>query len=238
VSSGFIYIMSSQSWRDDVYKVGFSDDPTLRAKQLHTTGLPYPVKLVKTARVVNMRDAERDIHQALKKQGVHAKKEFFNAPISVIEQQFDRIAAKYDDKAHRLAQQRRRYKKEREEIEKQRAEAKLRDTYERLAKIREEAAQTKEGKRLNALREKAFREVGRKPTGGLQGAMAFWLAAPLAFGIAGKNEEGVVLWVGLLFLLWLTYRLSKSRYEAREAASKATQIKYDTYLRSYEEYLK
>lgn len=92
--SQFIYIMASESWGANVYKVGLSSAPERRAKQLYSAGLPYPVQLVKTAKVADMRRAEVEVHLAL--ECFHVSKEFFRADLARITAAFDRVATEFD----------------------------------------------------------------------------------------------------------------------------------------------
>lgn len=61
-------------------KIGYSTkDPSLRAEELHTTGLPHAFEVVYDVLVVEPRDVEQQTHSELK--DCHEAKEFFRADV-------------------------------------------------------------------------------------------------------------------------------------------------------------
>jgi predicted GIY-YIG superfamily endonuclease len=92
MKSEYVYIMGSDSWQDDTYKVGMSDDPERRAKELSSkTAMPYPVELLRFEQVDDMRAAEKAIHAQLKSLGLWERKEFFCGRLVDIEHVFNQV---------------------------------------------------------------------------------------------------------------------------------------------------
>lgn len=84
-NKGFIYIKSNkESFKDDpVYKIGKSVDPENRRSDL-STAMPYPFKIEHIWSVENMHEAERTLHNKLKKYritGQGAGTEFFRGEL-------------------------------------------------------------------------------------------------------------------------------------------------------------
>ena len=58
---GYVYAFSNPSMPGKV-KMGFSDDPRARRKQLYTTGVPDPFDVCCVVKVSDMRKAENLVH--------------------------------------------------------------------------------------------------------------------------------------------------------------------------------
>lgn len=77
LSAGWIYIMSNPSFRGMV-KIGYTTlDPTQRALELQTTGVPTPFKIEYQAYVSNCEELEVKIHRLLSRKRVGKNREFF-----------------------------------------------------------------------------------------------------------------------------------------------------------------
>ncbi|PPD57098.1 MAG: hypothetical protein CTY10_00835 [Methylotenera sp.] len=87
----YIYIMANKSM-PGLIKVGFSErQPSERASELYTTGVPLPFKLVKVWEVVDAIRSEKDIHVALSKYRISNKREFFRLNHNLCIQEIDQI---------------------------------------------------------------------------------------------------------------------------------------------------
>lgn len=93
MSDGWIYCFKNASMKD-IYKVGMTTrHPSQRlveANQSDTWRPPTPYVAVLTRKVKNVRDKESTIHDILSDMGyrLHPRREFFNAPLSLIEKLF------------------------------------------------------------------------------------------------------------------------------------------------------
>ena len=78
---GWVYIIINRSI-PNLIKIGFSTkDPTLRAKELGGTGIPYDHEVIYDALVDNPRDVERLVHKELAR--FNEKKEWFNCSAEI-----------------------------------------------------------------------------------------------------------------------------------------------------------
>ena len=79
---GFIYIMSNESFKDGLIKVGVSaKDPSIRKSQLETTGVPEEFHIEYKALVKNHIQAEKLVHEALSEFRWNTRREFFRCSI-------------------------------------------------------------------------------------------------------------------------------------------------------------
>lgn len=76
---GFVYIMVSTDpcWENRI-KVGFSNNPERRRRELSGTSVPYPFEIRYAWAVDNMLDAENVAHYMLREQRVTSNREFFD----------------------------------------------------------------------------------------------------------------------------------------------------------------
>lgn len=70
-----VYVMSNESFGEDVYKIGYSENPKRREGQLWNTSIPTPFKL-EIAWQGN-KDMESDIHNEYANYRIHESREFF-----------------------------------------------------------------------------------------------------------------------------------------------------------------
>ena len=74
---GYVYAFSNPSMPGKV-KMGFSDDPRARRKQLYTTGVPDPFDVCCVVKVSDMRKAENLVHLIHYKSRTNEQREFFD----------------------------------------------------------------------------------------------------------------------------------------------------------------
>lgn len=74
---GYVYAFSNPSMPGKV-KMGFSDDPRARRKQLYTTGVPDPFDVCCVVKVSDMRKAENLVHLIHYKSRHNEQREFFD----------------------------------------------------------------------------------------------------------------------------------------------------------------
>jgi len=76
MNPGYIYVMEDQL-NCNIIKVGYSQDPIARLRQLYTTGTPLPYIITYLWAVEEMRDAENAAHAVLDEHRVNSGREFF-----------------------------------------------------------------------------------------------------------------------------------------------------------------
>ena len=78
--NGFVYVMSNESFKDGLLKIGISssDPSAFRQDQLYTTGVPQPFKVEYYALVPDFEDVERAVHRRLKDYRPNKNREFFS----------------------------------------------------------------------------------------------------------------------------------------------------------------
>jgi hypothetical protein len=83
-----------------IYKLGCTyTNPSIRAKQLYTTGVLYPFKIEFAKYVINYKEKEKQLHEILKEYRVKNNREFFKVQIEKIKLLFDFIDGEYYDNA-------------------------------------------------------------------------------------------------------------------------------------------
>ena len=90
---GCIYALYNESY-PNMFKIGCTgNDTEIRAKQLYTTGVPTPFKVVDFRHVHNYKKKEKDVHNLLEHMGhrVNSKREFFNVSLETIKLIFELI---------------------------------------------------------------------------------------------------------------------------------------------------
>ncbi len=92
--SGYIYCFANDSM-PGIYKIGLSIDVNRRSKELHTTGVPTPFKVIYTKKVDNMKDSEKQAHRFLAKYRISKKREFFETSLEKIKKVFDGIPGEF-----------------------------------------------------------------------------------------------------------------------------------------------
>lgn len=89
--SGYVYCLSNQSFKQNIYKIGLSkNEPKKRCKQLFTTGVPTKFEVEMCIKVENCDEVEKEIHEKFSKYRVNPKREFFEIDIKLIEKEFDK----------------------------------------------------------------------------------------------------------------------------------------------------
>lgn len=73
---GYVYIMQSQSNPNEI-KVGLSNDPKRRARELYRTNTPLPMLISAVWWVSHMEFAEKNIHTFLQDYRITNRREFF-----------------------------------------------------------------------------------------------------------------------------------------------------------------
>lgn len=80
IDNEYIYVMSNASFDEDVIKIGWSrKHPSLRARQLYTSGLPTPfiIEFVIITTKGNGSKLEKNIHKYLNQYRINNEREFF-----------------------------------------------------------------------------------------------------------------------------------------------------------------
>lgn len=74
----YVYVMSNSSFPDDVLKIGWTrEHPNIRAKDLHTSGIPTPFTVEYVIITPDGSKIEKQIHTHLKKYRIEDNREFF-----------------------------------------------------------------------------------------------------------------------------------------------------------------
>lgn len=94
---GWIYAFTNNHYSPQMYKVGkTARPPHLRLKELSSqTGVPCPFEVVYFVHVLDRKQAEHQVHQALFDFRVSESNEFFTAPLSHVKRLFDQAAEAY-----------------------------------------------------------------------------------------------------------------------------------------------
>ena len=88
--SGYIYCLSNESFKDNIYKVGYTRRPIpFRLNELYNTSVPTPFKVEFVKRVDNPRDSEKLLHKYLKDYRMNSKREYFKIELNKIHTLFD-----------------------------------------------------------------------------------------------------------------------------------------------------
>lgn len=77
---GYIYLMQSQSNPNEI-KIGLSNDPERRTKDLYRTNIPRPLRIRTTWWVSHMEFAEKNIHNLFAKHRIVSRREFFDVAL-------------------------------------------------------------------------------------------------------------------------------------------------------------
>ncbi|EGQ7698210.1 TPA: GIY-YIG nuclease family protein [Vibrio parahaemolyticus] len=74
---GYIYLFVNENNPNEI-KIGLSQDPIRRRKELHTTSTPLPMYIKYIWAVRNMREAEKVAHYRMRGHRINDRREFFN----------------------------------------------------------------------------------------------------------------------------------------------------------------
>lgn len=79
----YVYVLTNRSFGENLIKIGFSDDPKRRAKELHSTSLPHPFEIAYAVPVYRAYELEQLVHKALDDYRVNNDREFFDCGVSM-----------------------------------------------------------------------------------------------------------------------------------------------------------
>ena len=83
LNTEYVYCLSNKSFSPNILKVGWTrHNPTHRANQLYTTGLPTPFKIEFLILTHDGNSLEKRIHDYLKRYRVNWSREFFNISLA------------------------------------------------------------------------------------------------------------------------------------------------------------
>ena len=84
VNAGWVYCLSNKGM-PGIYKIGKTKiSPEERAKQLYTTGVPYPFKIEMAKYVTEYHKKEKSFQKILNQYSCNHSREFFEADIAII----------------------------------------------------------------------------------------------------------------------------------------------------------
>ncbi len=99
--SGFVYILTNPSFREDWVKIGKSSRPVdIRSKELDNTAVPLPFEIFATIQTVKYNDVEKHVHKTIDRLTdlrIRQNREFFNVPPQVALDIFYDISQMIDD---------------------------------------------------------------------------------------------------------------------------------------------
>ena len=100
-NSGFVYILTNESFREDWVKIGKSARPVdIRSKELDNTAVPLPFNIYATLETSKYNEVERLVHKTIDRLTdlrIRQNREFFNVPPEVALDIFRDIAQTIDD---------------------------------------------------------------------------------------------------------------------------------------------
>ena len=97
-NSGYIYCLSNESFKEDIFKIGFTTrNPFIRMKELFNTSTPTEFKMVLCKEVNECSKTESVIHYLLKKNRIHKSREFFKIELDKVKNIFDMIEGEFID---------------------------------------------------------------------------------------------------------------------------------------------
>ena len=99
--SGYVYILTNPSFREDWVKIGKSARPVdIRSKELDNTAVPLPFEIYATIQTVKYNDGEKHVHKTIDRLTdlrIRQNREFFNVPPQIALDIFYDIAKMIDD---------------------------------------------------------------------------------------------------------------------------------------------
>lgn len=94
---GYVYILSNPAFRDDIIKIGMTRrDPSQRASEIYTTGVPMEFVVAYERRVLNCVVAEMRIHSILEKARINRDREFFRLTLASAKLAFEAVCQSVD----------------------------------------------------------------------------------------------------------------------------------------------
>ena len=86
--SGYVYVLTNPSFKENIFKCGYSSDYKSRMKKLYTTGIPTPFEAVAVVWVPNCEDVEKFFHEWMTKstkiKRIANSREFFEGDINEV----------------------------------------------------------------------------------------------------------------------------------------------------------
>lgn len=99
--SGYVYILTNPSFREDWVKIGKSARPVdVRSKELDNTAVPLPFEIFATMQTVKYNEVEKLVHKTIDRLTdlrIRQKREFFNVAPQIALDIFKDIAQTVDD---------------------------------------------------------------------------------------------------------------------------------------------
>ena len=99
--SGYVYILTNPSFREDWVKIGKSSRPVdIRSKELDNTAVPLPFEIFATMKTVKYNEVEKLVHKTIDRLTdlrIRQNREFFNVAPQVALDIFHDIAMTVDD---------------------------------------------------------------------------------------------------------------------------------------------
>lgn len=100
-NSGYVYILTNESFREDWVKIGKSSRPVdVRSKELDNTAVPLPFQIFATLKTVKYNEVEKLVHKTIDRLTdlrIRQNREFFNVEPQVALDIFRDIAKTLDD---------------------------------------------------------------------------------------------------------------------------------------------
>ena len=99
--TGYVYILTNPSFREDWVKIGKSSRPVdVRSKELDNTAVPLPFEIFATMKTSKYNEVEKMVHKTIDRLSdlrIRQNREFFNVPPQVALDIFRDIATMMDD---------------------------------------------------------------------------------------------------------------------------------------------
>lgn len=98
MTSGYIYCISNEFYKENVFKIGFTNrPPDARLKELFNTSVPTEFKIELCKKVNNSSAIEASLHNLLSQYRIHKSREFFLIELPKVKSIFDLIEGDYID---------------------------------------------------------------------------------------------------------------------------------------------
>ena len=99
--TGYVYILTNPSFREDWVKIGKSSRPVdVRSKELDNTAVPLPFEIFATMETAKYNEVERLVHKTIDRLTdlrIRQNREFFNVAPQIALDIFQDIASTIDD---------------------------------------------------------------------------------------------------------------------------------------------
>lgn len=108
--SGYVYILTNPSFREDWVKIGKSSRPVdVRSKELDNTAVPLPFEIFATMKTAKYNEAEKHVHHSIERftnRRIRNNREFFNVKPDEALEIFNDVAMLLDDAVIRVYRKR------------------------------------------------------------------------------------------------------------------------------------